>query len=79
MEALLNKNFTYPLQLDKCIIKQSARRQKEARPRTQVMEKEKLLLDSNLAMIAFGSLFHEELVLLHHFGVGEGDAVDALK
>lgn len=43
------------------------------------MEEEELLLLTNLAVVALGSLFKVLLVLNHHSLVGERDTVDTLE
>ena len=53
--------------------------QEEARTRGQLVEEEKLLLLSDLAMVALGSLLQELLVLSHLLGVGERNTIDTLE
>jgi len=54
-------------------------RKEEAGTGGHVVEEEELLLLTDLAVIALGSLFEVLLVLDHHGLVGEGNTVDTLK
>ena len=66
-------------QLDQGVVDPGAVRQPEAASRTELVEEEKLLVLSNLAMVAFGGLGEESLVFGQLFLVGEGDTVDTLQ
>jgi len=54
-------------------------REEETASGAQVIEEEQLLLLANLAVIAFGSLGQESLVVCQLLLVGEGDTINALK
>jgi hypothetical protein len=51
----------------------------EAASRAEVVEEEQLLVLSNLAVIAFGSLGKEDFVVGQLLLIWEGDSVDALQ
>ena len=66
-------------ELHQRVVDPSAMRQKETASGTELVEEEKLLVLSNLAMVALGGFSEESLVFGQLLLVGEGDTVDTLQ